>query len=97
MSECRDDNKAKYEASFHHPFRSNSSHSISLKEVTLLRGRLQIVEIRDRVRFCPESDLTCILERIVRRFNLLVAVVIASDLFSYVVNSNLLPFTSRHS
>src|SRR5439155_13237462 len=72
ISECRDDNKAKYEASFHHQFRSNSSHSISLKEVILLRGRLQIVEIRDRVRFCPEADLACILERVVCTLNLLI-------------------------
>src|SRR5439155_6542776 len=87
ISECRDDGKAKYQANSHHQFCSNSSHNISLKEVTLLCGRLQIVERRDRVRFCPEADLACILERVVCTLDLLIAVVIASDPIAYSLNS----------
>src|SRR5262249_51323393 len=64
ISEYRDDGKAEYEANVDLHFRSNYSHSISLKELTLPRSRLQIVEVGHRIGFCPETNPAWILERV---------------------------------
>src|SRR5712692_9362847 len=59
--------------------------------LSLSRRDLQIVEVRQRISFCPQSDLTWIFERVVRRFDLLGAVVVTNDLVSDTFDAQLMP------
>src|SRR6266851_5019268 len=61
-----------------------------------LRSDLQVVEMRDRVRFCPQPDLAGILERVVGGLDFLAAVVIASDLVAHGFHSQFMPFSRSH-
>ena len=59
------------------------------------RGDFQVVEVGHGVSFCPEADLACILERVIRGLDLFVAVVIAGDLAACDFNSQLVPLAGR--
>src|SRR5713101_6690476 len=61
-----------------------------------LRCDFQVVEMRDRVRLCPEPDLTRILERAVSGLDYFVAVVVTSDLVAHGFHSELMPFSRRN-
>src|SRR5713101_6860510 len=61
-----------------------------------LRSDLQVVEMRDRVRFCPQPDLACDLERVVGGVDFLAAVVVTSDLIANCFHPELMPFSRRN-
>src|SRR6266566_4218734 len=65
-------------------------HKIALPG--LLSRYTQIIEVRHRISFCPQSDLASIFERIVRCFDFLSAVVVTNDLVSDALHAQLMPF-----
>ena len=61
----------------------------------LLAHNPQIVEVRDGVGFGPQPDFAGIFERVIRRFDLLGAVVVTNDLVTHYLHSQLTPFGFR--
>src|SRR5258708_11245701 len=64
--------------------------------LSLFRRDLEIVEIGYRISLCPQSNLAGIFERVVRRFDLLGAVVVTNDFVSDTFNAQLVPLTGSH-
>src|SRR5437879_9838206 len=56
----------------------------------------QVVEIRDRIRLCPQARFPRVLKRIVGSLNLLVTVVVAGDLCSHCLHAQFMPFARRY-